>query len=153
LDFRIADTFTDSLARPAGDEQKFVKTTALDLQVNPANPGMQFHRLDRSKDANFWSVRVNDGIRLIVHKTNDAILLCYDAQHDDAYRWASGERLSAIREPARRSSLRSTRRCARSRCCGTSRLSNRHGFNRPSDRRSPRSQTRSCSATAHRPNC
>ena len=38
---RIADTFTDSLARLAGDEQKAVKTTAFDLQLNPANPGMQ----------------------------------------------------------------------------------------------------------------
>lgn len=44
MDFRIADTFTDSLARLTGDEQKAVKTTAFDLQVNPANPGMRFHR-------------------------------------------------------------------------------------------------------------
>ena len=32
MDFRIADTFTDSLARLTGDEQKAVKTTAFDLQ-------------------------------------------------------------------------------------------------------------------------
>ena len=41
--FRLADTFTDSLAKLTGDEQKAVKTTAFDLQLNPANPGMQFH--------------------------------------------------------------------------------------------------------------
>ena len=35
MDFRIADTFTDSLARLTGDEQKAVKTTAFDLQLNP----------------------------------------------------------------------------------------------------------------------
>jgi hypothetical protein len=28
MEFRIADTFTDSLARLTGDEQKAVKTTA-----------------------------------------------------------------------------------------------------------------------------
>jgi hypothetical protein len=39
MDFRIADTFTESLARLAGDEQKAVKTTAFDLQINPASPG------------------------------------------------------------------------------------------------------------------
>ena len=39
MEFRIADTFTDSLARLTGDEQKAVKTTAFDLQVNPARPG------------------------------------------------------------------------------------------------------------------
>ena len=41
MDFRIADTFTDSLARLTGDEQKAVKTTAFDLQLNPVNPGMR----------------------------------------------------------------------------------------------------------------
>ena len=42
MDFRIADTFTDSLARLTGDEQKAVKTTAFDLQMNAASPGMSF---------------------------------------------------------------------------------------------------------------
>jgi len=55
VEFRIADTFTDSLARLGGDEQKAAKTTAFDLQLNPAGPGMQFHRLDKAKDKNFWS--------------------------------------------------------------------------------------------------
>ena len=32
LNFRIADTFTDSLARLTGEEQKAAKTTAFDLQ-------------------------------------------------------------------------------------------------------------------------
>jgi hypothetical protein len=38
MDFRIADTFTDSLARLTSDEKKFAKTTAFDLQLNPASP-------------------------------------------------------------------------------------------------------------------
>ena len=50
MDFRIADTFTDSLARLTGDEQKAVKTTAFDLQLNPASPGMSFHKLEKAKD-------------------------------------------------------------------------------------------------------
>lgn len=33
MNFRIADTFTDSLARLTGDEQKAVKTTAFDLRL------------------------------------------------------------------------------------------------------------------------
>jgi hypothetical protein len=36
MEFRIADTFTESLARLTGEEQKAVKTTAFDLQLNPA---------------------------------------------------------------------------------------------------------------------
>ena len=53
MDFRIADTFTDSLARMTGDEQKAVKTTAFDLQMNPVGTGMQFHKLDKARDRNF----------------------------------------------------------------------------------------------------
>src|ERR1700726_3180210 len=76
MEFRIADTFTDSLTRLTGDEQKAVKTTAFDLQLNPANPGMSFHKLDKAKDKNFWSVRVNRDIRLIVHRSEMSLLLC-----------------------------------------------------------------------------
>lgn len=43
MDFRIADTFTDSLARLTGEEQKLVKTTAFDLQMHPVNSGMSLH--------------------------------------------------------------------------------------------------------------
>ena len=50
IEFRISDTFTASLARLTGDEQKAVKTTAFDLQLNPAAPGLSFHKLDKAKD-------------------------------------------------------------------------------------------------------
>ncbi|MEW8560571.1 MAG: UvrD-helicase domain-containing protein [Candidatus Thiodiazotropha sp.] len=93
MNFRIADTFTDSLAKLTGEEQKQVKTTAFDLQLNPANPGMQFHKLDRAKDPNFWSVRVSRDIRLIVHKTDKSLLLCYVNHHDKAYQWAERRKL------------------------------------------------------------
>lgn len=69
MDFRIADTFTASLMRLSGAEQKAAKTSAFDLQLDPSAPGLSFHRIDRGKDPNFWSVRVNADIRIIVHKT------------------------------------------------------------------------------------
>ncbi len=92
-EFRIADTFTDSLARLTGDEQKAVKTTAFDLQLNPVNPGMSFHKLDKARDKNFWSVRVSSDIRLIVHKNDGSLLLCYVDHHDKAYDWAERRKL------------------------------------------------------------
>src|SRR5664279_6260296 len=88
MEFRIADTFTDSLAKLNGDEQKAVKTAAFDLQLNQAHPALQFHRLDKSKDPNFWSIRVSRDVRLIVHKTGTSLLLCYVNHHDEAYQWA-----------------------------------------------------------------
>lgn len=51
--FRISDTFTYSLARLTGDEQKAVKTTAFDLQLNLTNLGISFHKLDNAWDSNF----------------------------------------------------------------------------------------------------
>jgi mRNA-degrading endonuclease RelE of RelBE toxin-antitoxin system len=97
MEFRISDTFTTSLAKLNGDEQKAVKMTAFDLQMDPSNPGMQFHKLDRAKDKNFWSVRVNRDIRLIVHKTEASLLLCYVDHHDAAYNWA--ERRKIVTHP------------------------------------------------------
>jgi len=93
MQFRIADTFTDSLAKLTGQEQKAAKTTAFDLQLNPANPGMQFHRLEKARDPNFGSVRVNRDIRLIVHKTDASLLLCYVGHHEKAYQWAERRKL------------------------------------------------------------
>jgi mRNA-degrading endonuclease RelE of RelBE toxin-antitoxin system len=97
MEFRIADTFTDSLLRLTAQEQKAVKTTAFDLQLNPASPGMKFHRIDRAKDPNFWSLRVNADIRMIVHKSAASLLLVYVDHHDDAYKWA--ERRKIERHP------------------------------------------------------
>ena len=91
--FRIADTFTGSLTRLTSDEQRAVKTTAFDLQLDPTNPGMQFHKLERARDKRFWSVRVSSDLRLIVHRTDSSLLLCYTDHHDAAYRWAERRKL------------------------------------------------------------
>lgn len=69
MEFRIADTSTDSLARLTAQEQRAAKTTAFDLQLDPSSNGLSFHKLDRAKDTTFWSVRVNADIRVIVHRT------------------------------------------------------------------------------------
>lgn len=93
VEFRISDTFTESLARLTGEEQKAAKTTAFDLQLNPSQPGLSFHKLEKGKDKNFWSVRVSSDIRMIVHRTATSLLLCYVDHHDKAYRWAERRRL------------------------------------------------------------
>jgi len=93
MDVRIADTFTDSLSHLTGDEQKAVKTTAFDLQIDPANPGLSFHKIEKAKDKNFWSVRANTDIRLIVYKNESTIILCYVNHHDKAYEWAERRKL------------------------------------------------------------
>src|ERR1700744_2190380 len=75
MEFRIADTFTDSLSRLTGAT------------------GLQFHRVDKSKDRNFWSARVSLDLRLIAHRTESSLLLCYADHHDEAYEWARRRKL------------------------------------------------------------
>lgn len=93
MTFRIADTFSDALARLTAQEQKAVKTTAFDLQMNPANPGLSMHRVDRARDKGFWTARVNSDIRLVLHKQGGDTLLAWVGHHDDAYAWAESRRI------------------------------------------------------------
>lgn len=93
----LANTFQNSLDKLNNEEQKQAKITAMDLQLNPSNPGLQFHKLDRARDRNFCSVRVNRDIRIILHKSGSVLLMCYVDHHDDAYAWA--ERRKMERHP------------------------------------------------------
>ncbi len=93
MQFRIAHTFTNSLAKLTNDEQKRAKQTAFDFQVDPVGSGKSFERITSSKDSHFWSVRVSRDLRMIVHKTGDSMLLCYVDHHDQAYAWAHRRRL------------------------------------------------------------
>lgn len=93
MEFLIADTFTESLAKLTGEEQKAAKTTAFELQLNPKHPSMKVERVDRAKDKNFWSARVSKELRLIVHKIGGSLVLCYVGHHDASYKWAERRKL------------------------------------------------------------
>ena len=89
----LADTFTASLGKLANAEQKQAKLAAFDLQADPARPGLKMHRIDKSRDPNFWSLRASQDLRIIVHKTGDSILLAYVGHHDEAYGWAERRKI------------------------------------------------------------
>ncbi len=93
MQFRIADTFTASLARLANEQQKAAKTTAFDLQTNPVQPGHRLHRVASARDPHFWSARVSRDLRIIVHRADAGMTLCYVDHHDAAYRWAEHRKL------------------------------------------------------------
>ncbi len=95
MNFLIAETFTASFNRLSGLDQKAVKASIFDLQMDPSGNGLQLHRIDKSKDQNFWSARVNRDVRLIVHKTGESLLVAYVGHHDDAYGWAQRRRIEA----------------------------------------------------------
>ena len=72
-----------------------MKASVFDLQMDPTGNGLQLHRIDKSKDRNFWSARVNRDVRLIIHKTGESLLVAYVGHHDDAYAWAERRRIEA----------------------------------------------------------
>lgn len=91
--FRIADSFMKSLRRLDTQSQNLVRETTLNFQLDPSHPGMRFHKLS-GKDPNFWSLRVNRDLRIIVHRDGaHNILLCWADHHDAAYAWAENRKL------------------------------------------------------------
>lgn len=93
MEFRIAKTFQDSLVRLSAEEQKLAKTAVFDLQMDARSPSLQFHRIEKVKDPNFWSARASSDIRVIVHKVGSSILVCYTGHHDESYAWAERRRV------------------------------------------------------------
>jgi superfamily I DNA/RNA helicase len=93
MEFRIADTFTDAMVRLTNEEQKAVKTTVFDLQMDPSGNSLRFHKLKRARDKHFWSVSVNMDLRIIVHRGDNSLLVCYVDHHDNAYDWAANRKL------------------------------------------------------------
>ena len=95
MKFLIADSFTKALGKLTAQEQSAAKITVFDMQQDPSSPGLKFHRIEKSKDQNFWSVRSSRDIRIIVHKSANSFLVAYVDHHDNAYRWAERRRIEA----------------------------------------------------------
>lgn len=90
---RIAATFYDALAKLSSQEQKAVKQSVFDFQMDPSLPTFSMHRVERARDPNFWTARVNRDIRMVIHKAEGDTLLAWVGHHDDAYRWAESRRI------------------------------------------------------------
>ena len=81
MKFHLAASFKSSLEKLNGEEQKAAKLAAFELQINPAHPGLQFHRIDNIMDKNFWSARASRDIRLLFHRVEISLMLCYVDHH------------------------------------------------------------------------
>lgn len=88
MELRIADTFQDSLAQLTHHEQKAIRNTVYDLQGDNSLPSVKFHKIARTKDKNFRSVRVDNNLQAVVHKTKKNVLLCYVGRQDQVRKWA-----------------------------------------------------------------
>lgn len=93
MTFRIADTFTEALTKLTNKEQKSVKTTVFNLQLDPSANGLRMHKLTGGRDKNFWSVSATMDLRVILHRQDGSLLVCYVDHHDKAYEWAANRKL------------------------------------------------------------
>jgi len=81
--------FRDSLDKFTQNERGLVAKTIVELELDPKGNGTNLHRVDKKcRDENFWVVRVNQDIRLIIHMKDGQITLLYAGHHNDAYKWA-----------------------------------------------------------------
>ena len=114
-------------------EQKAVKTSAFDLQTNPQHPSLQMHRIENSRDRNFWSVRVNSDVRIIVHRTEASLTarLCRSSRQGLCLGGSAADRGASEdwRSPDRGSARAGGRyRAARSSCSGARSAGSRPSF-------------------------
>lgn len=86
-----ASTFTKALDRLTSTEQKQVKITAFDLAQDESGNGLSLHRVEAAPG--FWTARVSQDIRIVLHKDGEHTLLAWVGHHDDAYRWAERRKL------------------------------------------------------------
>ena len=93
MQFRIADTFTESLARLNGEEQRAAKTTAFDLQTQSGATGTAVPSGGASQGQEFLVGSGQQGRAHDCARTAANLLLCYVGEHDDGYRWAERQRL------------------------------------------------------------
>jgi len=55
---------------------------------NPTRPGTNLEVVKGARDPEIRSARVTQSIRAIVHRSDEASVLLYVGEHDEAYRWA-----------------------------------------------------------------
>ncbi len=91
----FANTFFRALKELSPTEQDLVRRTCFDLMQDPTSPGFSIHRLDKCQYRHWWSLRVNDDLRIIFAHHDQYYVICYVGHHDDAYRWAEKRRYDA----------------------------------------------------------
>ena len=87
-----ASNFTKALGQLTAAEQKQLKVSTMDLMLDPTGNGLQLHCVEAAPG--FWTARVSQDIRLVLHKESGRTLLAYVDHHDAAYRWAERRRLA-----------------------------------------------------------
>lgn len=80
---------------PSSTHSKVLKW-AIRFQSDPTAPGINYEKINKARDPNLRSVRIDQDWRGIIFKPaqGDVYVLLHVAHHDDAYRWAANRKLA-----------------------------------------------------------
>ena len=92
----LAQDFLANLATLTSTVQGKVLKWALRFQTDPTANGINYEPINRARDKNLKSVRIDQDWRGIVFKppAGDIYVLMYVDRHDAAYKWAEGRRVA-----------------------------------------------------------
>ncbi len=92
----LSQDFLLKLSRLPASVQSKVMKWAVMFQSNPQSSGINYEKIEKARDPNLKSIRIDDDWRGIVLKpdTGDVYVLLYVDHHDEAYRWAERRQLT-----------------------------------------------------------
>jgi hypothetical protein len=96
----VARSFLRAAQRFGAQDRARIFDFLAKFYENPARPGTNLEVVKGARDAHMRSARVTQGIRAIVHRSDEASVLLYVDEHDKAYRWA--QQRSLARNPVTR---------------------------------------------------
>lgn len=90
----ISTDFMTAFAKLPRNVQGKVTEFFNKFQNNPDSPGINYEKINGSKDKKFWSVRIDDTYRGIVVRQPETgvYLLLWVDHHDEAYEWARNKK-------------------------------------------------------------
>jgi hypothetical protein len=83
----LATSLIASAGRLDGTDAKRLWVFIDKLEDNPAHPSLSLERVTQARDGNFWSGRISQSLRAIIHQDGDTRTVLYAGKHDDAYDW------------------------------------------------------------------
>jgi superfamily I DNA/RNA helicase len=92
----LSQDFLLQMAKLPISVQSKVMKWAIQFQSDPTSPGINYEKVNRARDPNLKSVRLDRDWRGIVFKpsSGDVYVLLHVDHHDDAYRWAEQRKLT-----------------------------------------------------------
>lgn len=88
----IGDSFLKSMMNLPEKIMKKTREMITKFQHDPTSPGLNYEKINKSKDARLRSIRIDQTYRCIVLKSEkgDTYILLWVGKHDEAYAWAEG---------------------------------------------------------------